>query len=315
MRGGRVGDDALSVGAVARRLGVAVTTLRTWHRRYGLGPSQHSPGRHRRYTPDDLSRLETMRRLTVEGVAPAEAARWARRTPQAEEAEPGPVRPGDGRPLPGGRVGPTVRGLVRAAIRLDAAGTRTAITRAITTYGVVATWDRVLRPILVRIGERHVQTARYIEVEHLFSRCVAEALAAVPRPPATAGATRVLLSCADEEQHTLPLEALAAALAEVGVACQLLGARVPTTALVAAVARTGPAAVAVWSHTSGTADPGQLTAVLAAPRRPLLVLAAGPGWSRQTLPVGVISPAGLAEAVALIVAAAGSSGDRAVKPY
>ncbi|MEU8189790.1 MerR family transcriptional regulator, partial [Micromonospora carbonacea] len=72
-----MGDEALSAGAVARRLGVAVTTLRTWHQRYGLGPSQHLPGHHRRYTPADLARLEIMRKLTAEGVTPAEAARWA----------------------------------------------------------------------------------------------------------------------------------------------------------------------------------------------------------------------------------------------
>ncbi|HYN95703.1 MAG TPA: MerR family transcriptional regulator, partial [Pilimelia sp.] len=74
-------DEGLSAGAVARRLGVAVTTLRTWHQRYGLGPSHHEPGHHRRYTPEDLARLEVMRRLTAQGVTPAEAARWARRVP------------------------------------------------------------------------------------------------------------------------------------------------------------------------------------------------------------------------------------------
>ena len=74
-------DEALSAGAVARLLGVAVTTLRTWHQRYGLGPSEHVPGHHRRYTPDDLARLEIMRRLTAEGITPAEAARWARQAP------------------------------------------------------------------------------------------------------------------------------------------------------------------------------------------------------------------------------------------
>jgi MerR family transcriptional regulator, light-induced transcriptional regulator len=76
-----VADDGLSAGAVARRLGVAVTTLRTWHQRYGLGPSQHISGRHRRYTAEDLARLEIMQRLAAEGVAPAEAARWARLAP------------------------------------------------------------------------------------------------------------------------------------------------------------------------------------------------------------------------------------------
>ena len=36
---------ALTVAAVARRLGVAPATLRTWDRRYGLGPTEHAPAR------------------------------------------------------------------------------------------------------------------------------------------------------------------------------------------------------------------------------------------------------------------------------
>src|SRR6185312_4521850 len=73
---GMTAAAAYSAGAVARRLGVAVTTLRTWHQRYGMGPSLHEPGHHRRYTEQDIERLEVMQRLIVEGVAPGEAARW-----------------------------------------------------------------------------------------------------------------------------------------------------------------------------------------------------------------------------------------------
>ncbi|MCW2778624.1 MAG: regulatory protein MerR, partial [Frankiales bacterium] len=67
----------LTVAAVARRLGVAPATLRTWARRYGLGPSEHAAGAHRRYSLTDVGRLEAMRRLTLEGVPPGEAARFA----------------------------------------------------------------------------------------------------------------------------------------------------------------------------------------------------------------------------------------------
>ncbi|MDF2806693.1 MAG: helix-turn-helix-type transcriptional regulator [Cellulosimicrobium sp.] len=70
-------NPGLAVAAVARRLGVAPATLRTWDRRYGLGPSQHRAGSHRRYTDDDVARLVVMRRLTLDGVAPADAARAA----------------------------------------------------------------------------------------------------------------------------------------------------------------------------------------------------------------------------------------------
>ncbi|QDW62643.1 MerR family transcriptional regulator [Oerskovia sp. KBS0722] len=75
---------ALAVAAVAKRLGVAPATLRTWDRRYGLGPSEHTAGSHRRYTADDVARLVIMRRLTLEGVAPVDAARAAL---DADEAE------------------------------------------------------------------------------------------------------------------------------------------------------------------------------------------------------------------------------------
>ena len=332
-------DEGLSAGAVARRLGVAVTTLRTWHQRYGLGPSEHVPGHHRRYTVEDLSRLEVMRRLTAEGVAPAEAARWARVAPEVPPdvetsretggpvagpparrdgegtgAEPGrgaggdasangpgggaaARRAGGGFAIPVGRAGPTARGLARAAIRLDVGAMREIIARAVERDGVVSAWDQVIRPVLVGIGERHMATHRLVEVEHLFSRTVTEVLAAVPRP--AGGPPRVLLACADEEQHSLPLEAMAAALAENGTACRLLGARVPPAALADAVDRTGPAVVMVWSHTPETADVGQLHALRDAPRRPVVILAGGPGWHRDNLPSGVVAPSSLAEAVRL----------------
>ncbi|MFJ8686162.1 MerR family transcriptional regulator [Micromonospora wenchangensis] len=300
-------DEPLSAGAVARRLGVAVTTLRTWHQRYGLGPSQHVPGHHRRYTPADLARLEIMRKLTAEGVTPAEAARWAKQGPTpgpgiTSRLRAGNGRDGGGQTIPVGRAGPAARGLARAAMRLDAEVISDTISHALVTDGVVATWEGLLRPVLAGIGERHVATAGLIDVEHLMSRCVSEAFAAVARSGRATGPARILLSCADEEQHTLPLEALAAALAEAGVTYRMLGARVPAAALVEAVNRTGPAAVVVWSHTRPTADPAQLSALLAVPRRPLLVLAAGPGWRADTLPAGVVRPVDLAEAVSLALA-------------
>ncbi|TDC30092.1 MerR family transcriptional regulator [Micromonospora sp. KC213] len=301
--------EGLSAGTVARRLGVAVTTLRTWHQRYGLGPSQHVPGHHRRYMPSDLARLEVMRQLTAEGVAPAEAARWAKQGPTADaggEVRLRTARDGGGQRIPVVRAGPAARGLARAAVRLDSVTISETIEQALERNGVVATWDGLLRPVLAAIGERHAATAGLIEVEHLMSRCVSEAFAAVARAGKATSPPRILLSCADEEQHTLPLEALAAALAEAGVAYRMLGARVPMAALVEAVNRTGPVAAVIWSHTTATAAPGQLSTLLALPRRPLLVLAAGPGWRVDTLPSGVVRPANLAEAVSLALAVSDS---------
>jgi MerR family transcriptional regulator, light-induced transcriptional regulator len=289
----------LTAGQAARQLGVAVTTLRSWHRRYGLGPTRHQPGRHRRYGADDLARLETMRTLTARGVAPAHAARMAL---TGVLAAPPAHHPAGADAADAGWTGPAIRGLTSAAMRLDAAGARTRMDEALAGYGVVATWDGLMRPVLERIGSRHAATDALVEVEHLLSRSVSESLAAVRRPPPDTP-VRVLLACADEEQHSLPLEALAAALAERDVAVRLLGARVPPEALHAAVRRTGPALVVVWSHAPETADPAQLQPLVTGPaRRPMLALA-GPGWGGHT-PAGVLEPATLREAVDLADATA-----------
>ncbi|HEU4426965.1 MAG TPA: MerR family transcriptional regulator [Pilimelia sp.] len=314
-------DEPLSAGAVARRLGIAVTTLRTWHQRYGLGPSQHLPGHHRRYTSGDLARLEVMRRLTASGVPAAEAARWATRDlpgsgDRADAAvragagvwvEDG-ARAGGGRTIGVGRAGRTARGLARASMRLDAPAMREIVAGTVAELGVVDAWDTVLCPVLIGIGHRHAATNALVEVEHLISRTVSEVLGAIPRPPSGGRPPRVLLACADEEQHSLALEALAAALAEAGVDCRMLGARVPPAALREAVARTGPVVVVLWAQVPATADVAQLTPLLTGPGRPMIVAAAGPGWERGALPSGVATPDCLADALAVTAAAIGSPG-------
>jgi MerR family transcriptional regulator, light-induced transcriptional regulator len=187
-------------------------------------------------------------------------------------------------------------------MRLDALTVRELTADAVAELGVVAAWDRVVRPVLAGIGARHAATGSLVEVEHLVSACVSDVFGAVRRPP-RGTPVRVLLACADEEQHSLPIEALAAALAEDGVACRVLGARVPPVALRTAVRRTGPAAVLVWSHHRNTANVGQLTALIGERTRPLLLAAAGPGWAGEALPSGVTQPASLDEATTMLASA------------
>jgi hypothetical protein len=312
-----VANDGLSAGAAARRLGVAVTTLRTWHQRYGLGPSRHEPGHHRRYTVEDMVRLQVMQRLTAQGVAPAEAAAWAQQSPMVTESE-APVMP----PLPpdshalfgdapagggqtialGPRADPAARGLARAAMRLDAPSMRYILESAVTHRGVLSAWTKVVMPVLIGIGERYEATERFVEVEHLLSRSITEALSTVPRPPRDI-TPRALLAASAEEQHTLPLEALAAALAENGTPSRLLGARVPPRALLDAVERTGPAVVVLWSQLPSTGDVTPLVRLLDLPHPPVVVAAAGPGWPTDALPPSVTLLNGLADAVRVVSAA------------
>jgi DNA-binding transcriptional MerR regulator len=290
-----VTQRGLTAGEAAQRLGIAVTTLRSWHQRYGLGPTDHEPPSHRRYNARDISRLETMRQLTSRGVPAAKAARiaLAQRAGVATAPEP------DG--LSTGPSGAATRGLMAAAMRLDPKAMAEVLSESIGTYGVVDTWDQLVRPVLTGIGRRHEATGLLIDVEHLLTRCVSESLSVLTRsldaPP-----PRTLLACADEEQHTLPLEALAAALATRGVGTRLLGARVPAQALLAVIRRTAPAVVVCWSQTAATSDPRQLAALQVARPTPAMILAAGPGWDAGPVPADIARPTDLVEALDLTLA-------------
>jgi DNA-binding transcriptional MerR regulator len=272
---------SLTVAAVARRLGIAAPTLRTWDRRYGIGPSGRVQGAHRRYTPADVARLEVMRRLTLEGVSSAEAARIALNTdvPAPAGTDPGPSArwpPAS----PPGEVDETRR-LHGAAGTLDADLIGALIRASLRHRGVVPTWQALLLPVLVKVGERFGTTGAGIEVEHLLTECVRTELhrhIRAPRRPVNA--RPVLLAAVAGEQHSLPLYALAAALAERQVSTRVLGGQVPGAALAAAVRRSGPVAVFLWARMPGLGTPEYVASVPAVRPAPAVVLG-GPGWPQD----------------------------------
>ncbi|WP_326732050.1 MerR family transcriptional regulator [Streptomyces phaeochromogenes] len=355
-------DTGLTTGAVARRLGVSPTTLRSWDRRYGLGPAVRADGRHRRWTTRDVAMLEAMCRLTSAGVPPAEAARAARRgaveeraakeravnaeAPKApkewdagEKAVREPIGspslspshsldrtdlahppaaddrpPTAGPPLPGD-IRKECRGLARAAVRLDAPAVDGRLTSAVERYGLTAAWQDVMVPTLHAVGRRWESSGdRYVEVEHLLSwhisttlRRVTPALSPSPsrRPETSEGP--VVLACVPGEQHTLPLEALNAGLAEHGLPTRMFGAAVPAEALTAAVRRLGPSAVVLWAQARSTASIPLARHVAAthwgvkgARRHPTLVLG-GPGWAGRSAQ-GMLRPSSLHDALAVLAA-------------
>ena len=384
----------LTVAAVARRLGVAPSTLRTWDRRYDLGPSAHTAGSHRRYSAHDLERLVVMRRLTLEGVPPAEAAQIAHARSDAaagpvHPAHPAPVEPevaaidvdparpaepaADGTPVApetpghapvaghrhvpghpdrpgreplaeslravpipaartgrvelaplapdsthrrdaapgwpfltetsearaaavlarasrpgvrsgGGRVvalpdgSPAARGLARAAMSLDSAEVHRIFADAVRAFGVREAWDTMAMPVLQSIGERWRVTGDGVDVEHAFSEAVLAVLHGVTAELRRPRNSRpVVLTCAEGDYHTLPLHALAAALAEEQVGVRVLGVGMPPSALVAAVRRSGPAAVFLYARLP-VADAEVLELIPRQRPAPRLVVG-GPGWS------------------------------------
>lgn len=300
-------QPGLPVAVVARRLGVAPATLRTWALRYGLEPSGHRPGAHRRYVPADLARLDTMRRLTRDGVPPADAARVALADAGPPAAEPTGPRPGG----PGGRVlalpgaEEVARGLGRAAMALDSRTVTETVRRQLAEHGVLSTWEEVLAPVLVAVGQRWAATGEGVEVEHLLAECIGVALREVAETAhEPLGGRPVLLACAPGELHALPLYALAAALAEQGLGARLLGQALPADALSAAVRRTGPVLLFLWSQLPGTAD-RRVLEQLPVTRPATAVVVGGPGWAGKPLPEGIAHADGLPSALELVRRALG----------
>src|ERR1700743_2296656 len=81
-------EPAWTAGQVARHLGIAESTLRSWHRRYGIGPHGSEPGRYRHYTEADVARLRRMLDLINLGMLASDAARTVEAgEPEAVSAE------------------------------------------------------------------------------------------------------------------------------------------------------------------------------------------------------------------------------------
>ncbi|MGB3439070.1 MAG: MerR family transcriptional regulator [Actinophytocola sp.] len=279
-------EETLPVAAVARRLGVAPATLRTWDRRYGIGPMAHTTGRHRRYTHDDIARLELMQQALLRGATPAEAAFHALRATTPPE-QPEVVAPREGGPSllrEFSTRSASVLGLSRAAMAMDTVAIQQLIADSIDALGVVVVWNDVLRPVMAALSSRWEQSGECVEVEHLVHECtLAAMIGATPMVTAPRNPRTVLLCCAPDERHSLPLYVLRAALAREGIGTLMLGAALPTSALAAAVRRTGPAAVAVWAQLPRFAE-SALFEEVPRTRQRVRLFACGPGWFTTDLP-------------------------------
>ncbi len=296
--------DYLSVGDVAALLGVAPATVRSWGRRYGIVAATRTEGGHRRYAPSEVAVLRVMQDLVGSGLSPAEAARQALMGGGAATVggfvdDAMPLRGARGGP--GGRVlavpgaSPEARGLARSVTRLDAEATSGQISDLLVRRGAEATWSEVLVPVLRAVGHRWERTGAGVEIEHVLSEALIDAIrgycAFLPTP---APGRPVLLASAPEEAHTLPLHILRAALTERRVGSLMVGGRVPIEALSAAARRTGARRVFIWRQTApfyptmgpGLADnpPDPGAAGLLPDQMAAAAVLGGDGWAGVTVP-------------------------------
>ncbi len=262
-----------SVRTVAERIGIPTATLRSWNRRYGIGPQQDRPGRHRLYTEADIAVLTRMVDLIRAGATPAGAAATAR----------GPALSlGD------------KAALLTAAFALESRAVCALLDNHLRDYGVIDTWDRLCRPAFADIVARQLDGEGCVDVEHLLSWCIIATLHRAAPPPDTPPGPLVL-ACTSGETHSLPLEVLRAALAERGTGAHMLGPDVPTAALADTLARLpSPATVLLWSQQESTA---LTSAIRVCAEADATVYLGGPGWDTLILPESAIRLDSLSAAV------------------
>jgi DNA-binding transcriptional MerR regulator len=274
-------DAVWTAGQVARHLGIAESTLRSWHRRYRIGPDNTPAGSYRRYGRADVSRLSRMRDLVRAGVLPSDAARDITGSGNGPTGTDRPPEDDVAEALTGARL-------------LDTQRCRTVLGRSLDERGVQATWNQVCRPALAEVNEGRFADPACVSQEHVLSWAISSALQRVARPVT---APVAVLACTAAEYHTLPLEALAAALGERDTSVCMVGAATPVASLVHVVATVRPDSVVLWSQQQVTATTDALSA-LAATGTPRSIIA-GPGWQGRA-PEGVQHCASLTEAVALL---------------
>jgi DNA-binding transcriptional MerR regulator len=279
------------VGSVAERLGIAASTLRTWDRRYGIGPSRRTEGGHRRYAEDDILRVQVMARFTARGVPAQTAARVASSMDpeplRAQASEPDHRDP-DGMGMPvataGNRPSGQAHAIAAAASGLDSSTLTALYRQALRERGLASAWTDVFTPALRLIGEMWGAGALGIHAEHLASELLSDELRAVVRDNRrrTAPST-VLLAGAEDDSHYLPLLAVQAELARQGTGATFLGARMPGPSLGEAVVRRRPRHVFLWaSMPRPDVDPAWESLRVAGTE--VHVVTGGPGWPRPGRP-------------------------------
>jgi excisionase family DNA binding protein len=214
----------LTSAEVARILGVTAGSVKRWAD-LGLLRCARTVGRHRRFDPVEVERFL--------------------------KDQTGAVQP---------EHGPDVEGWLE--LLLTVGESHQLLATLYSERARLGAWWKVaesLSAVLEEIGERWAEGTLSILEEHVATERLQRALGQVSdQLPSRPGAPRVLLTTAENEEHTIGLSLAELVIREHGWSVLWAGRRVPLSEIVAHVASGGVDAVAVSA--SGVASPGDLLA-------------------------------------------------------
>ena len=270
---------ALRIGAVARRTGVAVATLRAWESRYGVLRPGRTEGGHRLYAESDVDRVLAVLRLTAQGwsVGAAAASVTAERTPSRLRLVGDPSASTAAERTSTDPAVTSLRDdLARALHGYDPSAAEEALDAAIARLGVAFALEDVVLPVLRDLGEGWEEDPSLISTEHFATNTLRPRLMRLLTTPRSATAPRCIAAAPEPEDHELGVLAAAAVAADLGFRVTYLGARTPSVALERSIATLRPDVVLVGAMTEAAGR-----AFCAAP--PVLggagLVVGGPGFS------------------------------------
>jgi methanogenic corrinoid protein MtbC1 len=268
----------LSIGALAKATGVPVETLRTWEQRYGFPVAERKPSGHRVYAIATVTRVRRIadalarghRAGAVVAATDTELDRLLTATTALAAPLPAPPIPSTG----------SVDDLIASVAAFDADRLTAALWSDWGRLGAVEFLQRVVAPLIDRVGREWAEGRMEIRHEHFLSERLADVLRSL-RMPLEYRASGPLVVCATltGESHALGLQMVALLLASAGLRVVYLGTEVPPAELARVARELDARAVAV--SVSAAAD-GQMARRLVARlreslSRPVLLLLGGMG--------------------------------------
>ena len=218
-----------TIKRAAEQVGVSVSTLRAWERRYGVGAAQRTESGYRLYDEQAVRALGTVKALVDEGWSVRAAAEEVRHRTASQPT------------APAAEVGVESwaadhEALARAAVEFDVTALGAVLDHSFSTASFEAVVDGWLLPALRDVGTGWEAGQVTVAGEHLVAGAVERRLAAAYDAAGdnTTGA-RVVIGLPPGARHDLGLLAFATAARRVGLSTTWLGADVPVHDWAAAV--------------------------------------------------------------------------------
>jgi DNA-binding transcriptional MerR regulator len=205
------------IRTVSLMTGVNVITLRAWENRYGLINPERKESGHRLYTQEDIDLINKVVGLLDRGMRIGQVKSYLEA--RDDEAEGEQVQDVWHRFLDG---------MLAAVIRFDEDALDAVYSEALTYYDIGTVTKKLLRPLLVELGQRWASGYGTVAEEHFFAFYMRNKLGArFHHRQRSASGRKILMACLPGERHVTGLLLLALALNEAGFHPVVLGADMP----------------------------------------------------------------------------------------